>query len=239
MGRFDRSQSFLNLMGRRGSSANIIGKMTTPSGTFRAMPNQAYRNELRTTEANLDRFRNADVSAIEGQMTGLFGDHENAEQAAVMRLRSLNPELFRSRNDILHEQQRAAADQNLRRGFAASRTSQIVDQQSSIRAARTSEITKQIQMGIEKDLNNLNKQAIAGRKSERAFQIADRDQKAVEGTLGYVPRTVNMNTGLMSESSGNRGIGQEPIAREREMNRVRQQNYRVSNSDSTTPNSYS
>tara|TARA_R100001530_G_scaffold18915_3_gene16080 strand:+ start:8212 stop:9174 length:963 start_codon:yes stop_codon:yes gene_type:complete len=193
MGNFRESQTNKSILGRRGGA--VIGKMTTPGGTFPAIPTVAMRESLRVTKRNLERFRSPEVAAKEDQLRGLFTKFTNARETAVTRLRALSPELFRSRQDIRAEQELAQQKQGLRRGFASSRTQQILDAQSSVRGGRIFEHQRDIEAGIEKDINLLHGDTIRARKRERARMLKVRDLEAVEGTSGTTPLTVKFGRG--------------------------------------------
>jgi hypothetical protein len=193
MGNFRESQTNKSILGRRGG--NIIGKMTTPGGTYGAIPSVEMRERLRTTKRNLERFRSPEVAAKENALRTLFERHTNARETAVTRLRALSPELFRSRSDIHAEQTKAAQEQRLRRGFASSRTQQILDSDSSVRGSRIGEITGQIQKEIDREINDTHRLAIQGRQLERKRLLAARDLEAVEGTSGTTPLTVKFGRG--------------------------------------------
>jgi len=193
MGNFREAQTNKSILGRRGGA--VIGKMTTPGGTFPAIPTVAMRESLRVTKRNLERFRSPEVAAKEDQLRGLFTKFTNARETAVTRLRALSPELFRSRQDIRAEQELAQQKQGLRRGFASSRTQQILDAQSSVRGGRIFEHQRDIEAGIEKDINLLHGDTIRARKRERARMLKVRDLEAVEGTSGTTPLTVKFGRG--------------------------------------------
>lgn len=193
MGLFNQSQTNKSLLGRRG--VPTMGKLTTPSGTFADIPTIEGRQSLRVTARNLERFRSPEVAATEQRLQGLFGEFNNARESAVMRLRSLNPQLFRSRKDIFAEQYKAQQEQRLDRKFASSRTDQILDSNSSVRGARIQELTGVVEGEIDKDINRFHRQAIGQRQEERGRLLSERDRAARTGETDLTPKTVTFGRG--------------------------------------------
>ena len=111
--------------------------------------------------------------------------------------RLLGSDLYRqSRSDIFAEQQKAAENQRLRRGFASSRTQQILDVQGSVRGGRIFEHQTAIEKEINREIASTNRLAIQGRQRERKRLLRARDLAAVEGTSGTTPLTVKFGRGM-------------------------------------------
>lgn len=202
LGLFRKSRTNKSILGRRG--AVVSGKLTTPGGTFPAIPRVPSREALRATNRNLERFRSGEVGEIEGQLRSQFERFTNARETAVTRLRSLSPELFQSDNELREAERIAQQQPGVRRNAGGNARGRIRGQ-AIARNTRIGEITTQVEGEIDKEINRTQAIAIRRRRKERGRLLSERDRAAVEGTSGTTPLTVKFGRGKaqVSAATGN------------------------------------
>lgn len=204
-GLFFESTTNKTLLGKRGGQ--ILQKMTTPGGSFPAIPTVKRRESVRVTKRNLARFRSRAVIEKENRLRSLFGKFDNARDASIARLRSLSPELFRTARDLDHERQtlyRKTGD----KAFLANDLMEDELRLQRHREDRVGILERQIEGETDREIDAAQARAIGARQDERFFSLQDRDRIAAEGTSGTTPLTVRFGRGKaqIDEATGNKTI---------------------------------